>query len=89
MQNFGATIFLVFFGLSTLAVYLAVRRGWIKPLTGAIFGTIINSMFFMMYSLAKGNLFLQAMVVGIILGVLFTALTVTIAQFFRNNPPAA
>ena len=43
----------------------------------------------MLYSLAKGNLFLQAFVVGVVLGLLFTALTVSIALFFRSNPPGS
>jgi hypothetical protein len=87
MENLGAIFFLVLFGLTTILIYLSIRRGWLRTIPSAILGGILNSVWFMLYSLAKGNVLLQAVVVGLVLGLLFTALTVSIALFFRSNPP--
>ena len=89
MDSLGTFIFLALFGLSTVLTYLAIRRGWTRVLPGAAIGTIANSVWLMLYSLVKGNLFLAALIIGVALGLLFTALTVSIALFFRNNPPGA
>ena len=86
MQNFGATIFLILFAISTVYLYLAVRRGWRRLAPSIVIGCIVNPLLFLMYSLARGNVFLQALVVGLIVGLLFTALTISIAAYFRNNP---
>ncbi len=85
----GAVIFLVLFGLTVIVVYLAIRRGWMGTITTSILGCIVNSLWFMMYSLARGNVLLQALTVGIIFSLLFTMMTVSIALFFRKNLPAA
>jgi hypothetical protein len=89
MENPGAIFFLILFGLTTILIYLSIRRGWLRTVPSSVLGGILNSVWFMLYSLAKGNLFLQALVVGAVLGLLFTALTVSIALFFRSNPPGS
>jgi hypothetical protein len=85
----GTIIILALFGLSTVMTYLAIRRGWTRALPGAVIGAVANSIFLVLYSLVKGNVILAALFIGVVLGVLFTALTVSIALFFRNNPPGA
>jgi hypothetical protein len=89
MDSPGSIIFLALFGLSTVLTYLAIRRGWTRALPGASLGAVANSVFLMLYALVKGNLFLAALIIGVALGLLFTVLTVSIALFFRNNPPGA
>ena len=86
MQNFGATIFLILFATATIYLYLAVRRGWMRVVPSIVIGCIVNPLLFLMYSLARGNVFLQALLVGLVVGLLFTALTISIAAYFRNNP---
>jgi hypothetical protein len=87
MDSPGTFIFLALFGLSTALTYLALRRGWTRTLPGSLIGAVVNSFWLILYSLAKGNMPLQAILVGALFGVFFTALTVSIALFFRNNPP--
>jgi hypothetical protein len=89
MRDLGATVFLIGFALSTFGMYIAIRRDMVRIVTATILGCIGNSVFFILYSLAKGNMFWQAIVVGPIVGIMFTALAVTIAMFFRNNPSGA
>jgi hypothetical protein len=40
---------------------------------------------FGLFSLSVGNVFIQAMLVGLILGILFNLVTVSAAAFFRQN----
>jgi len=69
--------------------YLAIRRGWTRALPGAVIGAVANSVWLTLYSLVKGNVFLAALLIGVALSLLFTALTASVALFFRNNPPGA
>jgi hypothetical protein len=80
-------LILALFGVSTALTYLAIRRAWTRALPGAVIGSIANSLWLTVYSLVKGHLFLAALLIGVSLGLLFTALTVSIALFFRSNPP--
>lgn len=89
MQNFGATLFLILFAVATIYLYLAVRRGWMRIVPSIVIGCIVNPLLFMMYSLARGNVFLQALLVGGVIGLMITALTISIAAYFRNNPADA
>ena len=86
MENFGATIFLILFAVATIYLYLAVRRGWMRVGPAVLVGCIVNPLLFMIYSLARGNVFLQALLVGLVVGLLLTSLTISIAAYFRNNP---
>ena len=86
MQNAGSTIFLVLFIISTLLVYIAIRRRWAKVSWISVVGIIANAVFFAMFSLTRGNTLTQAILIGFLFGALFTAATISIAAFFRNNP---
>ena len=86
MRDLGATVFLIGFALTTFGMYIAIRRDMVSIATATILGCVSNSVFFVLYSLAKGNIFWQAIIVGPIVGIMFTAMAVTIAMFFRNNP---
>lgn len=85
MNNFASVIFLILFALSTLLTYLAIRRRWLPLVTAAAVGVGANMLFFFLFSLSQGNVFLHALAVGVLLGGLFAAMTVAIAAFFRNN----
>jgi hypothetical protein len=87
MQNVLVVIFLALFGVSTLLTYLAVRRGWTRPLVCAVVGFVADTLFITWASMARGSLFLTALITGIVLGFLFTLMTVSIAMFYRANPP--
>lgn len=85
MENPGAIIFLVLFLVATLLEYLSVRRRWLSSMATAIVGGIATTVFFILYSLSRGNVIEQALVVGPVIGIIFTALTVGAAAFFRAN----
>jgi ABC-type Fe3+-siderophore transport system permease subunit len=85
VDNLASIVFLVLFCVSTVLVYVAVRRGWLAVTASAGLGAAASITFFMLFSLAQGNEFTQALIVGVLMGVLFTGLTVAMASFFRNN----
>ena len=85
MDNIGSIPILVLFGISTLFLYLAVRRRWVTLTVGAIGGATINSVLFFLYSLSRQNVFQQAIVVGPLAGIVFTGIAIAVAVFFRNN----
>ena len=87
MQNILVVFFLILFCVSTVLTYLAVRRGWTRTLFSALIGFVADALFIMWASMARGSLFLTALMTGIVLGLLFTLMTVSIAMFYRANPP--
>jgi hypothetical protein len=89
MVGLNSTVFVVLFSISLVATYFAVRMGWIRSIPAFAAGTVVTSMFFFMYALARGNPFSQALLVGPILGVVFTGLGVTMALYFRNAAPVS
>jgi hypothetical protein len=87
MQNALVIFFLILFSVSTLLTYLAVRRGWTRTLFSSLIGFVADALFIMWASMARGSLFPTALITGIVLGLLFTLMTVSIAMFYRANPP--
>jgi len=87
MTNFGGIIFLIIFGIATLMTYLAIRRHWARALVAGLTGFVINAVTLAFYSLSQNNPTLYALGVGIILGGIFTVMAVSIAVYFRTNPP--
>ena len=94
MNNAGAVTFLALFAIVTLLTYLAIRRRWLSTTLSALLGGAANIIFFVLFSLAQGNAFSRALVVGAFLGLIFTGMTVAIAGYFNGNaarvgtPPA-
>lgn len=81
------TIYMLLFSAALVATYLAVRLGWVRTYSAFIVGTMINSMFFYLYSIARDNSMTHALTVGIMLGIIFTGLSVTLGSLFRSFEP--
>lgn len=85
MRNPSSIIWLVLFGVSVLITYLVVRRSHIRLLLPVVIGSLVDVILFGLFSLSENNPPAQAVVVALVLGILFNALTVTGAAFFRQN----
>ena len=85
----GNPIFIVTFALAILLTYLSIRRNWLPVLPSAVLGTIVASVSIILFSLSAGNIWLQALIVGIVFGPLFTSMDVALAVFFRGKAPTA
>lgn len=85
MRNPAAIIFLVLFALTTLLVYLSVRRRWLSLSASAVIGIISASLCFILFMFSQNGNFLQALVFGTLIGTVFSVLTVSAAGYFRAN----
>ena len=81
----NATVYIYLFSASLLATYLFVRLSWVRIASAFLVGTIINSAFFFLYSIARGNALVHAVTVGLLLGIVFTGLSVAMANFFKET----
>ncbi len=87
MRDILALIFIVLFGVSTVLTYLAVRRRWMRVLYITLLGILVDTVAVMWASVARGIWLPQAALTGLMLGIMFTAMTVSISMFYRANPP--
>jgi hypothetical protein len=80
----SALIFFALLAAVLLLTYLAIRREWFAP-TATATASVIGSMLLMaLVSLAQGNSVLQAVIVGIVVGALFSGATLGIAWYFHS-----
>ncbi len=84
MQGLAFVLFALF-ALVLAVMYLAIRREWFAPGTIAGVGVVLSMVLMLLISLAQGNVFIQALLVGIILGGLFSGATLAVAWYFHKN----
>lgn len=66
-------------------MYLSIRRGWFAPGMTAAVGVILSMIVMVMISLAQNNLPIQAIVVGILVGGVFSGVTLAAAWYFHSQ----
>jgi hypothetical protein len=81
----AATLYLVFFSLSLIAIYLTVRRGRMGTLTAAAAGSVINALCIFIYAIFVGDGLIQALVSSLSTGILFAVAAATCAAYFRKQ----
>lgn len=86
-MNPASILLLVIFAVAVLITYLTVRRTQVRVILAMIVGSIVDVIIFGLYSLSAGNLPTQAVLVGLVLGIIFNVMTVAAAAFFRQNAP--
>jgi hypothetical protein len=85
MHNPGSATFLILFGVSTLLIYLAIRRRWLTLKVSGGVGVAANTLFLILYLLSESKEFLPAVALGVLFSLLFTGMAVALAAFFKNN----
>ncbi len=85
MHNLGSATFLILFAVSTILIYLAIRRRWLTLRAGSGVGVAANALFLILYLLSEGKEFLPAVVLGLLFSLLFTGMAVALAAFFKNS----
>lgn len=76
-------VFYLIFSVILVWMYLAIRRQWAATgfvVAVGIVGTVISML---LMSVSQGNNALHAVVVGLVLGVLFSGATVAVARYFN------
>lgn len=79
------TVYMVLFSFCIALTYVTVRRGWLHLPAATITGVIYTSVSFFLFALAKNDDLIQALVVGIALGTVFTLAAVISAAMFRAS----
>lgn len=87
MLSLNPTVYVLLFSISLVVTYIAVRRNWVRVPSAVVLGSMVNSLFFFLYSVARGNNFTHALTIGLVLGMIFTGLSVTMGAFFRTTMP--
>jgi hypothetical protein len=77
-------IFIVF-ALMLAGIYLSIRRQWFAPGLTAAVGVVLSMILMTLFSLAQNNLPIQAIIVGVLLGGLFSGATLAAAWYFHSN----
>ena len=81
----SAFILFVIFALVLLGMYISIRRTWFPPGVTAAVGVVASMIVMVMISLAQDNLPLQAVVVGVLLGGIFSGATLAAAWYFHSQ----
>jgi uncharacterized membrane protein len=80
-----SVVFFALFAIALAAMYILTRRrlapvGWVAGV-----GTVLNVILVLLISLAVENQPLQAIFVGLVVGVLFSGASVAMAAYFRGS----
>ncbi len=81
----SALLLFVIFALVLAGMYLSIRRGWFPPGVTATVGVVVSMIVMVMISLAQKNLPIQAVIVGILLGGIFSGITLAAAWYFHSQ----
>jgi len=81
----SALLLFVIFALVLAGMYLSIRRGWFAPGATAAIGVILSMIIMVMISLAQNNLPIQAVIVGVIIGGIFSGVTLAAAWYFHSQ----
>jgi hypothetical protein len=80
-----ALLFFALFGATIVGTYIGIRRNMapVSILAGA--GVLLSIVMMTLFSLAQGNIFGQALIVGILIGGAFSIATLVIAMYFQGQ----
>lgn len=80
-----AIIFFALFAIVLAGMYIGIRRQWAAPGMIAGAGVLASIILMVMVSLSQGNPVVQAVLVGILVGGLFSGATLAVAWYFHSN----
>lgn len=81
----GAWVFFLILAVVLVVTYLSIRREWVAPNITAGASVVLSIIAAILMSLAQANPPFQAVVVGILVGGLFSGATLAVAWYFHSN----
>jgi hypothetical protein len=81
----GAWLFFLLFAAVIVGTYLSIRREWVAPNITAGVSVVLSIVMMILMSLAQSNPLYQAVIVGILVGGLFSGATLAVAWYFHGN----
>ncbi len=88
MLNTPVFILLALYSAIIVVSYFVVRRGWIRAYPVFVVSGAANALVVFAFCLVRGTTLLQAILVGLLAGFLFAALSVLIASTYRDTVPS-
>ncbi len=88
MLSAPAFILLILYSAIIVMSYYVVRQGWLRAYPVFLVSGVANALVVFVFSLTRGNMLLQAAIVGPLTGFLFAGLSVVSARLYRNLAPA-
>ena len=85
MQNTTAFIFFAFFAINLFGMYILIRRRIGSTAVIAAGGIVVSIASFMLFTLAQGNTLVWAVVIGLVVGGLFSVTALAAAWYFTNS----
>jgi hypothetical protein len=85
MQSIASLVFFIVFALVQLGMYILVRRRIGSTMVVAVLGVVISVACIALMTLAQGNTPLWAAVVGVLLGGLFSTVSLAAAWYFSTS----
>jgi hypothetical protein len=82
-------LYMSLFAISIFVVYMLVRLRIASIRATMILGILVNAMCMFLYSLSRGNPIQQAILVGTVLGIMFTIIPVGVAAVFQTKQSRA
>ncbi len=80
-----ALLFFVLLAVVLVLTYLAIRREWFAPGITAGVSVVVSIVLMMLTAFGQGNAVLQAIIVGIVVGGLFSGATIAVAWHFHRQ----
>ncbi len=80
-----AWVFFALFALALVGMYLGIRRSWAAPGVIAAAGVAASIILMTLTALAQNNLLIQAIIVGVLVGGLFSGATLAVAWYFHSS----
>jgi hypothetical protein len=88
-MNGTAFFFFVVLAAVQVATYLGVRRQWMALGAIAACGIAISIVLSFMLTLAQGQQWVMAMLIGLVLGGMINGMVLAVAWYFQRNEMAA
>ncbi len=85
MPTTAGLIFFGIFAITLFVMYVLIRRRIGSTVLIASAGVVISIISFMLFTLAQGNTLLWAVVIGLVIGGLFSATALAAAYYFSSN----
>jgi len=80
-----ALIFFVLFAVTQLVMYIAIRRRIASSTMVSAGGVLASVVFMTLFGLAQNNIFVHALVVGVLVGGAVSVANLVIAYYFQGN----
>jgi hypothetical protein len=84
MPTTSSGVFMLLFSASLTVTYIVSRQSYLRPPVLWVGGLLINSTFFCLYTLTRPMMFIDALLSGLFLALIFTSTSILLGQCFRG-----